>query len=219
MATNYIQEGDVLDLLAPYDRTSGQGMQVGSIFAVALGTALSGAAIRGATEGVWLLTKVGSQAWAVGDKVYWDNSNKRCTTVSTDGMLIGVATTIAGAGAGVVTGYVRLNGTSPATAEGQQALVAAPNAITAVDLDNEIVGNADAQADIVAAAAGACAGGATPTATQVDTAIATAVAPLQANDATIAVAVDALIVDITALRATVAAMLVDLKAAGIIASA
>ena len=192
MATNFIQEGDILDLLAPYDRTSGQGMQVGQIFAVALGTALSAAAIRGKTSGVWLLTKVGSQAWAVGDKVYWDDGNKRCTTVATAGMLIGVATTIAGSGSTVVTGYVRLNGVAPAALEGPQAaeaditdnsggasadgtiaVVTAPTALTGT-----LTGTVNSALVDIAATAGSCAGTSTPSATNVDSAIATAVASI-----------------------------------------
>jgi predicted RecA/RadA family phage recombinase len=35
MASNFKQMGEVLDLAAPYDRTSGQGAQVGQIFGVA----------------------------------------------------------------------------------------------------------------------------------------------------------------------------------------
>lgn len=119
MATNYVQEGKILDFTAPYDRTSGQGFQVGSIFAVALGTALSGAAIRGQIAGVWTLAKTSAQAWTVGQKIYWDNTNKRCDTDSTVGMLIGVAQAVAANPSS--TGNVRLNGSSPATAEGPQA--------------------------------------------------------------------------------------------------
>lgn len=123
MATNFVQDGDILDLLAPYDRTSGQGMQVGSIFAVALGTALSGAAVRGKTSGVWTLTKTSAQAWTVGQKIYWDNSNKRCDSDSTVGQLIGVAAAVAANPSS--TGVVRLNPGAPATAEGPQATIAA----------------------------------------------------------------------------------------------
>jgi len=119
MATNYVQEGKVLDLTAPYDRTTGQGFQVGSIFAVALGTALSAAAIRGQVNGVWTLAKTSAQAWTVGQKIYWDNTNKRCDSDSTVGMLIGIATAVAANPSS--TGTVRLNGTSPATSEGPQA--------------------------------------------------------------------------------------------------
>lgn len=121
MATNYVQPGKVLSFTAPYDRTSGQGFQVGSIFAVALGTALSGAAVEGQIDGVWTLAKTSAQAWTVGQKIYWDNSNKRCDSDSTVGQLIGVASAVAANPSS--TGNVRLNGTSPATSEGPQGAI------------------------------------------------------------------------------------------------
>jgi hypothetical protein len=46
----------------------------------------------------------------VGDKVYWDNTNKRVTKIATDNTLIGVALGMVGSGADETTGRVRLNG-------------------------------------------------------------------------------------------------------------
>lgn len=168
MARNYIQDGKTITLTAPYQRDSGLGAQVGSIFGVALQTVANAVAGEFATTGVWLLAKLSTDEWAQGDKVYWDNTNKRCDTDPTVGMLIGVATTAAANPSS--TGYVRLNGTSPATSEGPQAAEA--------DLTGTLTGTANGSLADIAASAGACAGGATPTATQVDTAIATAVATI-----------------------------------------
>jgi predicted RecA/RadA family phage recombinase len=108
MATNYIQPGDTLELAAPYDRTTGQGALVGSIFGVALGTVASGASGRFATRGVWTLPKTSAQAWTVGAKIYWDDTNKRCDTTASGNTLIGVA--VAAAANPSSTGTVRLNG-------------------------------------------------------------------------------------------------------------
>ncbi|KAF0124703.1 MAG: hypothetical protein FD152_2940 [Xanthobacteraceae bacterium] len=85
---NYVQPGNTITLTAPY--------------AVASGDAL---------VGVFDITKVGSQAWTVGAKVYWDDTNKRCTTVATDNTLIGVAVEAVASGAGDTIGRVRLNAT------------------------------------------------------------------------------------------------------------
>jgi predicted RecA/RadA family phage recombinase len=71
----------------------------------------SGATDEAAVTGVFDLTKIGSQAWTVGAKVYWDDTNKRCTTVATDNTLIGVAVEAVAGGAGDTIGRVRLNGT------------------------------------------------------------------------------------------------------------
>ena len=107
---NYVQPGATITLAAPYAVTSGDGLLVGSIFGVAAGDAASGATVEAALTGVFDLTKIGSQAWTVGAKVYWDDSNKRCTTVATDNTLIGVAVEAVAGGAGDTIGRVRLNG-------------------------------------------------------------------------------------------------------------
>jgi len=124
MARNFIQPGEILTLTAPYIRTAGQGAQIGSIFGVALSDVAEGASGEFRTTGVFELTKIESQAWTVGQKVYWDNTEKECTTVATAGMLIGVAAEVVADGAGDVIGAVRLNGTAPSTAEGPQAAIA-----------------------------------------------------------------------------------------------
>ncbi len=65
--------------------------------------------VEAALVGVFDLTKVGSQAWTVGAKVYWDDTNKRTTSVATSNTLIGVATEAVAGGAGDTIGRVRLN--------------------------------------------------------------------------------------------------------------
>jgi predicted RecA/RadA family phage recombinase len=105
---NAIQTGDVLTLVAPYARTSGQGMLVGSIFAVCTTDIASGATGEAETAGVFELAKVSAQAWTVGALIYWDDAAKLTTTVSTSNKLIGVATAVAQNPSAV--GRVRLNG-------------------------------------------------------------------------------------------------------------
>lgn len=107
---NYIQPGNTITLTAPYDVNSGDGLLVGSIFGVATGAALNGAATEAALVGVFDLTKVGSQAWSPGDRVYWDNAAKQTTKTASGNTLIGVAVDAVGGGAGDTIGRVRLNG-------------------------------------------------------------------------------------------------------------
>lgn len=109
MAKNYIQEGDTLTLAAPYVRESGEGALIGSLFGVALDDVANGASGVFTTQGVFELAKAGAQAWTVGAKIYWDDTNKVCTTTATSNTLIGCA--VAAAGSADATGIVRLNGT------------------------------------------------------------------------------------------------------------
>jgi predicted RecA/RadA family phage recombinase len=105
---NFVQNGDVLTLTAPYAVASGAAFKVGSIIAVATSAADSGATVEGLTAGVVELAKVSAQAWTVGAPIYWDDTAKLMTTVSTSNTLAGVA--VAAAANPSATGRVRLNG-------------------------------------------------------------------------------------------------------------
>jgi len=107
---NYVQPGNTITLAAPYAVASGDGLLVGAIFGVATGAAASGDNVEAGLVGVYDLAKAPSQAWSVGAKVYWDNTNRRCTTTASGNTLIGVATEAVPGGAGDVVGRVRLNG-------------------------------------------------------------------------------------------------------------
>lgn len=146
------QPGEVLTLAAPYDRLSGQGALVGAQFGVAMVDVLSTVSAPFLTEGVVTLAKTSAQAYTVGQKIYWDNTNKRCDSDGTLGMLIGVATAVA----------------------------ANPSSTCSLKLSDAVTMLTGPQATFAAtaAAAAATAGGATPTAAQVDTGIAAAIAPL-----------------------------------------
>lgn len=125
MTQSYKQPGNILTLTAPYARaSSGLGMKVGALFGVTCDAIANGEAGQVQTEGVHALTKIGSQAWSVGDRIFWDDSNKRLTSVATDGMFVGVCTTAVGSGAGETTGEIKLAGLQ-VLAEGAQAVIAA----------------------------------------------------------------------------------------------
>jgi predicted RecA/RadA family phage recombinase len=151
---NYKQPGDVLTLVAPYTVLSGAGAKRGAIFGVAESDTLINVSGEFKTEGVFSLAKTSAQAWVAGERVYWDDANKRCDTDSAVGMLIGSATAVAANPSS--TGLVKLNGGATSELfEGAQA----------------------AEADIVITAPNTQ-GGATPTAAQVDTGITNTVAPV-----------------------------------------
>ena len=107
---NYVQPGKTITLAAPYAVSSGDGLLVGAIFGVATASATIGEAVEAALVGVFDLKKAASQAWAVGDKVYWDNTAKNTTKTLTSNTLIGVATEAVAGGATDLIGRVRLNG-------------------------------------------------------------------------------------------------------------
>jgi predicted RecA/RadA family phage recombinase len=120
MANNFSQDGQVLGLTMPYDVTSGDGVQVGSIFGVATMTYAEGDTGQVATCGVWSLAKTSAQAWAEGQHVYWDDVNGRADSNPAVGILIGTAT--AAAENPSSTGYVKLIGYDSGSAAGVQQI-------------------------------------------------------------------------------------------------
>ncbi len=107
---NYVQPGKTITFAAPYAVSAGDGLLVGAIFGVATANAAIGEAVEAALVGVFDLKKAASQAWAVGDKVYWDNTAKETTKTATSNTLIGVAVETVSNGASDTVGRLRLNG-------------------------------------------------------------------------------------------------------------
>lgn len=105
---NFIQKGDTVTLTAPYDVASGGGALVGALFGVAVVAVLTGVSGEFLTQGVFDLPALGTDTIDPGQKVYWDNTNKRVTETATDNTLIGVALQTKGNGPTVCR--VRLNG-------------------------------------------------------------------------------------------------------------
>lgn len=105
---NFVQDGETVTLAAPADVASGAGFLVGSIFAVAVAAALSGAPVEGKRRGVFTLPKTAAQAWTQGAKLYWDNTAKSLTTTSSANTLVGAA--LVAAGSADTSGTVLLTG-------------------------------------------------------------------------------------------------------------
>jgi predicted RecA/RadA family phage recombinase len=94
---NFISKGQTLKVVAPYNRTAGQGVLVGSIFGVACNDATSGDDMEIDLVGEYAITKT-TDATTVGQRLYWDNTNKYLTTTASSNKLVGVATEIAATG-------------------------------------------------------------------------------------------------------------------------
>lgn len=119
---NYKQPGKTLELTAPSGGVvSGTGYLIGGLFVVAAVTAAQTETFAAMVEGVFTLPKTSAQAWAEGDKIYWNTGTDKADNVPTVGPLIGVATAVADNPSG--TGVVRLNGSAPDASEGPQAAI------------------------------------------------------------------------------------------------
>lgn len=107
---NFRYVGNAVYFTAQADIASGEGVLIGSLFGVAAASYAAGDEGVLNVTGIYELPKTGSQAWSFGTKVYWDDTNKRCTTGVTGNTLIGAAVQDIGGSAGETIGWVRLNG-------------------------------------------------------------------------------------------------------------
>jgi predicted RecA/RadA family phage recombinase len=107
---NQVQVGDSIAVVAPSGGfTDGLCYQIGAaLFGVASYTCVAGATGELWLKGVFTLTKLTTQVWALGDIIYWDNINHWCSNVATDGNRVGIATAAAANPSAV--GEVRLDG-------------------------------------------------------------------------------------------------------------
>lgn len=105
---NFVQKGEIVTIAAPYALSSGDPALVGSLFGIAATNAASGAEVEAMTVGVFHLPKKTGEAWVAGDKIYWNDTARECTTTATGNNLVGVA--LAAAASAATTGVVRLNG-------------------------------------------------------------------------------------------------------------
>ena len=97
MSTNKVSSGRNITQVAPSGGvTSGVPILIGTaLFGVPTTTAAAGASfnLERGIEITYTAEGAGSgQAWAVGDQIYWDNTNKRFTKTSSGNTLVGTAT-------------------------------------------------------------------------------------------------------------------------------
>lgn len=95
MTSAFVQDGDTLTVAAPYAVTAGMGVLVGNIFGVALHAAANGAPVEIRREGVFTLAKTSALAISVGDRVFFDASNKVVNKTTTSQVCVGVAVSAA----------------------------------------------------------------------------------------------------------------------------
>jgi predicted RecA/RadA family phage recombinase len=89
---------------------------IGALFGVCAYTAATGANVEVSVEGVFTLPKPNSAvAFAVGERIFWDDTAKLCKKTATGYFPIGIATVAAGATDATVT--VRLDGNSVVAAQ------------------------------------------------------------------------------------------------------
>lgn len=108
---NFLQEGTIINVVAPATVASGDFVVVGAFFGVAQTDAASGALVPIVREGVFTLPKTTGTAWTAGDKLYWDSGTSKFTKTAAGNALYGVAA--ADAASGDATGAVSIEAVMP----------------------------------------------------------------------------------------------------------
>ena len=105
-----ISSGEVIDFTAPSGGvTSGLGVLIGTLFLIPVTSNVAGDTVAGHASGVFDHAAEGAgsgQAWAVGDDLYWDDTNKRLTKTATSNTKVGKA--VAAKVTAATTGRFRL---------------------------------------------------------------------------------------------------------------
>jgi predicted RecA/RadA family phage recombinase len=108
---NYLGPGKAVNVTAPYAVVSGQPLMIGTMFGFCGAAAAAGQQVALHVVGEYSVTKPGSQAWTVGQAIYFDNDLKNFSTTNVSGGLkVGVAIAAVGSSASETTGKIRLNG-------------------------------------------------------------------------------------------------------------
>ena len=105
MAKNFIQPGDTLTVTAPAGGvTSGDAVEINSLFGVAAFDAVAGDPVEVTVAGVFDLPKVSTDVVAVGDTLFFDTGLAELSLdVGSPGNLkVGYATKAAGSGVALV---------------------------------------------------------------------------------------------------------------------
>lgn len=110
MATNFLNQGDTIDIVAAANLTSGTPIAVGALAGVPLSTVLSGQPCAVRVEGVFQVPKVAGTAFTVGQRVNFRPSAGAFTVATAAaGDLLGAAVAVAAAASGDTTCQVRLS--------------------------------------------------------------------------------------------------------------
>ncbi len=93
---NFIQSGDQIIFTAGANLLSGAPVFIGGLVGIVAADVLSGAVGTASLKGVFSVTKVSAEAWAEGDRVYYDESLAKFTNVKdTDTKFAGYAVEVA----------------------------------------------------------------------------------------------------------------------------
>lgn len=91
MSKNFVAKGDVVQYTAGADIISGQPVLMGDILGVALKDIANGDSGSVSIDGVWELAKLSTDAFSIGQILFWDAGNSRLTSTAGSNKPVGLA--------------------------------------------------------------------------------------------------------------------------------
>lgn len=88
---NFIHEGHIIHVTAPYEVMTGDGLLRGSLFGIATSWAPQGDSVGITTAGVFDLKRRADEQFEVGDPIYWNDSVKSFTREPDGAVMVGLA--------------------------------------------------------------------------------------------------------------------------------
>ena len=96
MAKTYVQPGHTITVAAPTGGLlSGDGVLIGTLFGIAQSDAVEGGDVEILTAGVIEIGKTSALQIGVGDRLFWDATNKVVNKTATAQVCVGVAVSAA----------------------------------------------------------------------------------------------------------------------------
>lgn len=88
---NFLHEGTIVEVPAPYEVMAGDGLRLGSLFGIATEWARKGELVAIQTSGVFEVRRPVEMEWSVGDPVYWADATRSFTRHAALAVRVGVA--------------------------------------------------------------------------------------------------------------------------------
>lgn len=88
---NFVYDGHILEVVAPYEVMNGDGLLCGSLFGIAASWAQKGEPVSISTTGVFDLKRQLSEDWGIGDPIYWNDWSKSFTREAVGAVMVGIA--------------------------------------------------------------------------------------------------------------------------------
>lgn len=107
---NYVESGKSISITTAGAKTSGEPIVIGALVGIPAATVAANVNVVCMLEGVYTLPKTTGTAWALGQKLYWDATNKKCTTVAgADDVNLPMGHAVEAAASADTSGTVRLS--------------------------------------------------------------------------------------------------------------